>query len=386
MKPKSIYFNIFPLLLLLAACVQQTTPMTPTSAPTSTITPTPTDTPPISTPIPSETITKIDEAIQKLVDQDLFTGSILVGQHGNILFSQGYGLADRAQKISNTPQTRFRIASITKQFTAMAILILDSQNKLSVNDPICNYFDDCPSAWEKITIEHLLLHTSGIHDFVDETRYQDPAAIPTDPEKIIAGFRDLPLDFQPGEQWSYSNAGYDILGYVIEKVSSQSYEAFLQQSIFTPLGMKNSGFAHNADGLAVGYKDAYAQIYDREIDRLMLYSEGGLYSTTEDLYRWGQALSSNALLPVEYMDKMFAPSAQIPVAMTGGKEVAYGYGWLIWKENGRSSVWHNGELPGFTSIITMYPKEQVTIIVLSNQIKAVDVIHSLIAKILFGDQ
>jgi CubicO group peptidase (beta-lactamase class C family) len=360
--------------------------MTPTSAPTSTIAPTPTDTPPIPTPIPSETITKIDEAIQNLVNQDLFNGSILVGQHGNILFSQGYGLADRGQKIPNTPQTRFRIASITKQFTAMAILILDSQNKLRVNEPICKYFDDCPSAWEKITIEHLILHTSGIHDFVGETRYQDPAAIPTDPEKIIAGFRDLPLDFQPGEQWSYSNTGYVLLGYVIEKVSGQSYEAFLQQSIFMPLGMKNSGFAHNADGLAVGYKNAYAQIYDQEIDRFFLYSQGGLYSTTEDLYRWGQALSSNALLSVEYMDKMFAPSAKIPMAMTGGKEVAYGYGWIIWKENGRSSVWHNGDLPGFTSIITMYPKEQVTIIVLCNETKAVDVIHSLIAKVLFGDK
>jgi CubicO group peptidase (beta-lactamase class C family) len=386
MKPKSLYFNIFPILLLLAACAQQATTMTPTPAPTSTIAPTPTDTPPIPTPIPSETITKIDEAIQNLVDQDLFTGSILVGQHGNILLSQGYGLADRAQKIPNTAQTRFRIGSITKQFTAMATLILESQNKLRVNDPICNYFEDCPSAWEKITIEHLILHTSGIHDFVDETRYQDPKDIPTDPEQIIAGFKDLPLDFQPGKQWSYSNAGYDMLGYVIEKVSGQSYEAFLQQSIFTPLGMKNTGFAHNADGLAVGYKDAYAQIYDQEIDRLILYSEGGLYSTTEDLYRWGQALSSNELLPAEYMEKMFAPSAKIPMSMTSGKEVAYGYGWLIWKENGRSSVWHNGELPGFTSIITMYPKEQVTIIVLCNQTKAVEVIHSLIARVLFRDQ
>jgi CubicO group peptidase (beta-lactamase class C family) len=374
MKPKSLYFNIFPILLLLAACAQQATTMTPTDAP------------PTPTPIPSATITKIDEAIQNLVDQDLFTGSILVGQHGNILLSQGYGLADRAQKIPNTAQTRFRIGSITKQFTAMATLILESQNKLRVNDPICNYFEDCPSAWEKITIEHLILHTSGIHDFVDETRYQDPKDIPTDPEQIIAGFKDLPLDFQPGKQWSYSNAGYDMLGYVIEKVSGQSYEAFLQQSIFTPLGMKNTGFAHNADGLAVGYKDAYAQIYDQEIDRLILYSEGGLYSTTEDLYRWGQALSSNELLPAEYMEKMFAPSAKIPMSMTSGKEVAYGYGWLIWKENGRSSVWHNGELPGFTSIITMYPKEQVTIIVLCNQTKAVDVIHSLIARVLFRDQ
>jgi CubicO group peptidase (beta-lactamase class C family) len=384
MKSKLLYFNICAILLVLAACAPQAITMTPTPAQTSTVAPTPTDTPP--TPFPSETITKIDEAIQNLVNQDLFTGSILVGQHGNILVSQGYGLADRAQKIPNTPQTRFRIGSITKQFTAMAILILDSQNKLSVNDPICKYFEDCPSAWEKITIEQLILHTSGIHDFVDETRYQDPAAIPRDPEKIIAGFRDLPLDFQPGEQWSYSNAGYDILGYVIEKVSGQSYAAFLQQSIFTPLGMKNSGFTHNADGLAVGYKDAYAQIYDQELDRLILYSEGGLYSTTEDLYRWGQALSSNELLPAEYMDKMFARSAKIPMSMTGGKEVAYGYGWLIWKENGRPSVWHNGELPGFTSIITMYPKEQVTIIVLSNQTKAVDVIHSLIAKVLFGDK
>src|ERR1043166_668166 len=113
MRPKSLYFNIFPILLLLAACTQQATPMTPTSAPTSTAAPTPTDAPPTPTPIPSATITKIDEAIQKLVDQDLFTGSILVGQHGNILLSQGYGLAERAQKIPNTPQTRFRIGSIT---------------------------------------------------------------------------------------------------------------------------------------------------------------------------------------------------------------------------------------------------------------------------------
>jgi len=304
---------------------------------------------------------EINIFLDNLTEQRLFAGSVLIARHGNILLSKGYGLADREQNIPNTVQTRYRIYSLTKQFTAMAILILESQGKLDVKDPICKYLVDCPTTWETITIHHLLTHTSGIPDNLNFQRSQDTSSVFL---QIIARFKDVPLNFNPGEKWEYSNWGYTMLGYIIEQASGQSYEDFLGQSIFTPLKMHNTGYCHDSNGLAAGYVNQYASNPVNFVDdQSVVDAAGGLYSTVEDLYRWEQVLSTKKLVPRAYMDEMFTPY----MLNVGGTEYGYGYGWAIGTRNGRPIHWHGGESDGFRSIIARYPDDQITIIVLSNQ-------------------
>jgi CubicO group peptidase (beta-lactamase class C family) len=184
--------------------------------------------------IASVPASEVDTYLNSLVRIGSFSGSVLMARNGEVLLTKGYGFADREHKISNTPQTKFRLGSITKQFTAMAIIILEAQDKLDAQDPICKYLTECPEAWATITIHHLLTHTSGIPNFTDFPDYRRTSATPSAPEETIDRFQDEPLDFQPGESWSYSNSGYILLGHIIERVSNQSYEEFLQENIFTP--------------------------------------------------------------------------------------------------------------------------------------------------------
>jgi CubicO group peptidase (beta-lactamase class C family) len=202
-----------------------------------------------------EAVTQIDEMLSDMARSGTFTGSVLIAQDGKVLLSRGYGLADRARQIPNTPQTRFHLASISKQFTAMAILILESQGKLNVKDPICSFIADCPAAWQDITIHHLLTHTSGLSPQLDNiiaSAALDPAT-PPDPAYFIKITQGVALGTRPGEQYAYSNFGYDLLAHIIEQVSGQSYAAFLEQAIFTPLNMRNSGYDDSSSGVAQGY-------------------------------------------------------------------------------------------------------------------------------------
>ena len=380
--------SLFLVMLVSAACGAAQPTLTP-------VPPTATPVPATTTPVPAtpaavsqDVVAEIDVMLDKMAKQALFTGSVLIGQRGEVLLAQGYGLADRVQGIPNTSQTRFRLASITKQFTAMAILILESQGKLKVEDPICNYIPDCPSTWNSITIDHLLTHTSGIPDFMASPDFPSIAATPSAPVQTIARFRDLPLDFEPGESWSYSNCGYVVLGYIIEQVSGQTYEDFLQHSIFTPLKLRDTGYDHNSNSLAVGYPDAYSSPNHTQpaefIDMSIPYAAGGLYSTVEDLYRWEQALSTEQLVPQAYLDEMFAPHAAIP----DGGGWAYGYGWFVGTDQGgRPTDRHPGYLSGFASVIARYPDNGITIIVLSNQQgKDVSSILDILSKKILGDK
>ena len=335
-----------------------------------------------ATAISPELISGIDGMLSDLARQSLFTGSVLIAQHGKVLLSQGYGLANRQQNIPNTPQTRFRLGSVTKQFTAMAILILENQGKLNVKDPICSYVPNCPSTWETITIKHLLTHTSGIPDFLSFADYPGSRATPTTPVQTIARFKAKPLDFQPGEKFSYSNSNYIVLGYIIEQVSGQTYEAFLGQSIFTPLDLRDTGYDHLSNSLAIGYPNRYSTQPADYIDMSIPYAAGALYSTVEDLYRWEQSLSKDQLVPKAYLDEMFAPQIVIP-----GSGLAYGYGWVIGKDPlGRSINWHDGGIEGFATNIARYPDDQVAIIILSNQEDMdPDVILKLLSNKIFGN-
>jgi CubicO group peptidase (beta-lactamase class C family) len=346
----------------------------------STVNPTPqSSTTSVSTAqIASIPVSEIDTYLNTLVRLGSFSGSVLIARNGEVLLRKGYGFSDREQKIPNTPQTKFRLGSITKQFTAMAVIILEAQDKLDVQNPICNYLSECPEAWGAITIHHLLTHTSGIPNFTDFPEYKSTMATPSTPEQTINRFKDKPLDFQPAERWSYSNSGYILLGHIIERVSNQSYEEFLQENIFTPLQMTNTGYDHNRDDLAVGYKSIFSKA--NFIDMSIPYSAGGLYSTVEDLYKWDQALYTNELLQQDYLDQIFAAHAAIP----NSDGMAYGYGWLVGLEDGRQIITHGGGIEGFVTNIARYPEDKTVIIILSNQqYTSISIIQPELAKKVF---
>ena len=187
-----------------------------------------------------EAASHLDELLAQWTRDGTFTGSVLIAQDGVVYLSEGYGLADRGQGIPNTPQTRFHLASMSKQFTAMAILILQSQGKLNVQDPICDYIANCPAAWQDITIHQLLTHTAGLSPRLDNivvNAARDPET-PPDPAYYIEIAGVVPLETRPGEQFAYNNQGYNLLAHIIEQASGQSYADFLEENIFTPLNMR----------------------------------------------------------------------------------------------------------------------------------------------------
>jgi CubicO group peptidase (beta-lactamase class C family) len=352
----------------------------PVPSSTPTVVPAPTATPsPTVTETPRDPAAEIDTYLGALTEENSFTGAVLVARSGQVLLSQGYGLANRDENLPNTPQIRFRIGSITKQFTAMGILILEAQGSLDVRDQLCAYLAECPAAWQEITLRHLLLHSSGIPDFTGLADYEATKHLPATPLELIARFRDLPLEFDPGSEWRYSNSGYILLGYVIEQVSGQPYDAFIQQSIFEPLQMADSGYDHNLESLArgyTGYGDRWSQ--GDQIDMSVPYAAGALYSTVEDLYRWDQALYTERLVPQALLDEMFRPAVDTPL---GG----YGYGWIISERQGHRVVRHGGGGDGFVAVLERYPDDAVTVIVLSNRDTTdVGTIASEIAVLLFA--
>jgi CubicO group peptidase (beta-lactamase class C family) len=340
----------------------------------------PTLTPTVTfTPVMSSTANPGSGTLAARLDQHMretdFSGTILVAQKGKVLISQGYGLADRQNDVPNTPQTKYGIGSMTKAFTAMAIMILQERGQLKVQDPICNYVADCPAAWKAITLHHLLTHTSGIHNLTDlppEIKDKIDYCKEYKPEDIIALFKDLPLDFTPGNRWSYSNSGYFLLGSVIEKVSGESYETFIQKNVLQPLGMTEAGYDRLSTivkNRASGY--SVDQIHSQVVNAPCLevsqnYSAGGLYSTVGDLYKWDQALYTDQLVSKETLNTIFTSTVSVPVMNGFPYGGVYGYGWVIARHAGHRIIEHSGGTYGFSSYLARYPDDQITVIVLSN--------------------
>jgi CubicO group peptidase (beta-lactamase class C family) len=326
----------------------------------------PTPIPPTASPETDTLAARIDQYMQGFAG---WSGTILVAQNGNVLISKGYGLADRENDVPNEPQTKFAIGSMSKAFTAMAIMMLQEKGQLTVQDPICNYISDCPAAWKPITLHHLLTHTSGIHDYEEwYAEQKDKINICREykPEEFITFFKDLPLDFTPGSQWHYSNTAYFLLGVTIEKVSGESYETFIQKNIFQPLGMTESGYDRSstivkqrASGYSIDQDGGIVNAYCTDVS--IKYAAGGLYSTVGDLYKWDQALYTDQLVSKETLASIFTSMVSVP-NYSGG----YGYGWLISQQSGHLVIWHDGLVSGFVSQINRYPDDQLTIIVLTN--------------------
>jgi CubicO group peptidase (beta-lactamase class C family) len=307
---------------------------------------------------PSENVARMEQIIQANVPKQ-FMGTVLVAQDGKVLLDKGYGFANLEWEIPNTPTTKFRLGSVTKQFTAASILLLEERGKLKVEDPVKKYMPDAPAAWGKITIFHVLTHTSGIPSFTGFPDYQPTEAIPTTPEKLVARFRDKPLEFEPGTKWNYSNSGYVLLGYLIEKISGQKYSEFVQQNIFTPLGMKDSGYDSNSAVIAhraAGYsRSPNGPVNTGYIDMTIPFSAGALYSTTEDLLRWEQGLFGGKVLTAASLAKMTTPFKQ---------DYAFGLG--VSTSNGHKMIAHDGGIEGFNTSLAYYPDDKLVVAVLAN--------------------
>lgn len=306
---------------------------------------------------------KFDEYAQAAARAERFSGAILVARDGKVLVSKGYGMADAENDVPNTPETKFRLGSLTKQFTAASILLLQERGKLSVQDSICKYVAPCPEAWQPVTVHHLLSHTGGVPNLTNLAAFPDYMRTKRDPatvESLIARFRDRPLDFKPGEDWKYSNSGYILLGHVVEKVSGKSYESFLRENIFEPLKMTSTGYDH-ADEIVKRRARGYAPGPDGGVvnasylDMSIPFAAGGLYSTVGDLYLWDQALYGEKLLKKSSLDAMFTAVRN-----------DYGYGYGVNKLFNRRHAVHGGGIEGFSTSIHRFPDDRVTVIVLSN--------------------
>jgi CubicO group peptidase (beta-lactamase class C family) len=314
--------------------------------------------------------------ITRLLSRGIQSGSpgaaVLVAQNGKIVFQSGYGSADRKNYKRITTETKFRIGSITKQFTASAILLLQEQGKLRVEDRLSKFIPDYPRGGE-VTLHHLLTHTSGIHNYTSKPKFWETVTDYRTPEEMIEFFKHDPYDFNPGERWSYSNSGYFLLGYIVEKVSGQSYSDFLKNQIFTPLAMHNSGI-HGTELLteeALGYSYKNNKVEKAlNWDMSASYAAGAIYSTVTDLYLWNEAVFNSKVLNTTSLKAAFTP-----VPQDGRKpgdnlqdtlEEGYGYGWVIYKHRGLKVIGHSGGLHGFQSHISRYPDENLTIVVLAN--------------------
>ena len=309
------------------------------------------------------------------------SGTVLVARGGRVLFRQSYGMASYELQVPNSTETRYHIASVSKPFTATAILQLQEQGRLSVSDPVSRFVPDFPNG-ERITLNNLLIHTSGIHEINDLDDYDTFARSPHTIQQLVAKVAGLPLDFPPGTKTAYSNSNYELLALVVEKASGESYEDYLRKHIFEPVGMQNSGADGDATrvipSLASGYLPAGISGYEKAIylDWSNKTGSGSLYSTVDDLYRFDRALNTDTLVKTATRQKYFVEG-----------EDNY-YGWYIFKRVGHNLMAAKGRGPGFTAELDRYPDDDVTIILLTNSNSTVSQgpIAPGVAAIVFGQQ
>ena len=307
---------------------------------------------------------KVDELVNGYIKANNFSGAVLLAREGEPLLAKGYGFANAEWQIPNTSKTKFRIGSITKQFTSMLVMQLREQGRLKVEDSVCLYVKPCPDAWKPVTIHHLLTHTSGIPTYTAIAAWREGNMVPRTVDQVVAFFRDLPLQWAPGEKYAYNNSGYFLLGLVIEKVTGQKFEQALKDMILTPMGMADTGYDWSSTILphrASGYSGRGNTVVNAAaLDMQQPYAAGAMYSTVEDLLKWDQALYTEKLLPEASKQLMWTPNKE-----------NYGYGWMIGQPaagmfGGHKRLAHGGGINGFSTVIVRLPETRTTVIVLAN--------------------
>lgn len=306
-----------------------------------------------------------------------FNGSVLVVQKGKTVFQKSYGMADREWTVPNTNQTKFRIGSVTKQFTAASILQLNEKGKLQLDDKLSKYFPDYPKG-DSVTIHMLLNHTSGIKNYTDIPEFWPKAILPLSHDSMVALFKNKPYDFSPGTRWNYSNSGYYLLGLIVEKASGKKFSDYLQQEVINRAGLKNTSMDRLDSVLAFRAK-GYAKKSTGGFGQAMFismegpYSAGAMFSTPEDLVSWTKALHEKKILSPGLTEKMMTP-------YLGN----YGYGLLIDSLKSHKRVWHNGGIPGFSTHLAYYPADDVYVTAISNNEMDADRVGFAMASIVFG--
>ncbi len=313
----------------------------------------------------SEPTAAFDKIISQQFKADQPGATVLIASKGQVIYQKGFGMANMELNIPMQPDNVFRIGSITKQFTAIAILQLAEQGKLNLQDEITKYIPDYPVQGNKITIEHLLAHTSGIHNFSAMRDTVQRGKIDFTPIEMINYFKDQPIRFAPGTKWEYSNSGYFLLGYIIEKVTGNTYAKYIEEHIFKAAGMSNSLYAsdirivkNRADGYSVRDKKLENSSY---ISLTHPYAAGSLQSTVMDLFKWNQALLSNKLVKKESLDKAWSR-----YILSDGTKTNYGYGWRLGYIQGSPSLWHGGWINGYITMAMYLPEQDVFVAVFSN--------------------
>jgi len=295
-------------------------------------------------------------AVERIEREDGFSGVILVARGDHVLLRKAAGFADREESIPNTPETKFSLMSVTKQFTAAGIMLLVQDRMVSLNDPVSKYYPASPPTWNGVTIKHLLTHTSGIGDIGanDDLRFRTYK----DAIRVAA---ERPTVFAPGTAYSYNNAGYALLAAIIERISGQSYGDFLRTRIFTPLGMRNTGYGAIPGDIVRGYDRDIRGVWHRErpVNYEVLAGEGGIYSTIDDMLVWSRALRGNQILSAASREAMFTDYGH-----------SYGFGWRFAIEYGRKLVWHTGNFfqAGLASIFDRFPEDDLTVVAMTNNV------------------
>jgi len=310
---------------------------------------------------------KIQEFLAVAHKYRQFNGSVLIAENGKIIYKGAYGQANMEWNIPNTPDTRFRLGSITKQFTATVILQLVEQGKIKLDAKLSDYLPDYrKDTGEKVTIHHLLTHTSGIPSYTSQPGFfQNVSRNPYKVDEFVKKYASGDLEFEPGSKFTYNNSGYFLLGAIIERVTGKPYEQVLQQNIFEPLGMKNTGYDHH-DTLIPKRASGYSKTPDgytnaAYLDMSIPYAAGSLYSTVEDLYLWDQALYTDKVLSAQSKALMYKPFLE-----------NYAYGWAVtnalFKQNDQpvQMISHDGGINGFSTTIMRFPKEKNLIVLLDN--------------------
>ncbi len=307
---------------------------------------------------------KINDYFKGLEEKQEFSGNVLVAKGDHVVIKESYGSANHDYDVRNTLDTKFCIASITKSITAMAIMLLVQEKQIDLNDTIDKYIPDYPSG-DKIMIHHLLTHTSGLASLYNNTEYQMYIKENHTLEEYIDRFKHRSLSTEPGEKFEYSNMGYVLLSYIIERVSNKTYNNFIRENIFDKLLMKNTGCFRNENILknkANGYSIVEGNIINCNMINMSAFDGAGdLYSTVEDLYTWTKALLKGELLNETYSEKLLRDYGQ------ADGEYYYGYGKIMFRKNNKIEyLYQDGGLPGFKSIYLIYPHKDVTVILLSN--------------------